>query len=108
MDPGELVGARQQRWIDVAVLLAVCGLLFFSFLGQRPLWDIDEGMHAHTSKQMVLTGDWVTPTMNGERFYDKPPLFNWLVAISRASCSATAPPESPVPLPRATKGTPRS
>ena len=31
-----------------------------------------------------------------------------LVAITRASRSATAPPESPVPLPRATKGIARS
>ncbi len=73
---------RKQQWIDVVILGALCLLLFFSMLGDRPLWDIDEGMHAHTSKEMVLTGDWVTPTMNGERFYDKPPLFNWLVSLA--------------------------
>ncbi len=66
----------------VPLLLLLCGVLFFAFLGDRPLWDIDEGMHAVTSKEMVLTGDWVTPYFNGEKFYDKPPLFNWLVALS--------------------------
>ena len=36
-------------------------VLFFFRLGERPLWDIDEGMHAATSKVMVETGDWLTP-----------------------------------------------
>ena len=31
---------------------------------------------------MVLSGDWVTPRYNGDKFYDKPPFFNWLVACS--------------------------
>jgi 4-amino-4-deoxy-L-arabinose transferase-like glycosyltransferase len=39
-------------------------------------------MHGATSKEMVLSGDWVTPFYNGEKFYDKPPFFNWLVACS--------------------------
>ena len=66
----------------LSVLIAVCLILFFFRLGERALWDIDEGMHAATSKDMVLSGDWLTPQYNGEKFYDKPPLHNWLVAIS--------------------------
>jgi len=73
---------NRRLWIDMAILVLLCLALFFSLLGDRPLWDIDEGMHAHTSKVMVETGDWVTPTMNGENFYDKTPLFNWLAAIA--------------------------
>ena len=78
------VGATTRREIvvDLTILVLLCLALFFSLLGDRPLWDIDEGMHAHTSKVMVETGDWVTPRMNGETFYDKPPLFNWLVAMA--------------------------
>ena len=63
-------------------MVAVCLILFFFNLGNRALWDIDEGKHAATSKDMVLSGDWVTPKYNGEKFYDKPPLHNWFVAIS--------------------------
>ena len=63
-------------------LVFLCLLLFFFQLGARPIWDIDEGMHASTSKDMVLSGDWVTPTFNGENFYDKPILHNWFVALS--------------------------
>ena len=68
--------------ILIFTLIAICLILFFFNLGDRALWDIDEGMHAATSKDMVLTGDWLTPQYNGEKFYDKPPLHNWLVAIS--------------------------
>jgi 4-amino-4-deoxy-L-arabinose transferase-like glycosyltransferase len=53
----------------------------FYRLGARPLWDVDEGMHAVTSKEMVLSGDWITTTFNGKNFYDKPVLYNWFVAI---------------------------
>lgn len=53
-----------------------------SFLGVRDIWDIDEGMHAAIAQTMVLSGDWVTPVFNGEAFFDKPALFNWLNAIS--------------------------
>ena len=66
----------------VLVLLVVCLTLFFFRLGSIPLFDRDEGLHAVTSKEMVLSGDWITTTFNGENFYDKPVFFNWLVALS--------------------------
>lgn len=66
----------------ILILLLLSLTLFFFHLGTRPLWDIDEGMHAATSKEMVLSGDWITPQLNGENFYDKPVLFTWLAAIS--------------------------
>ena len=68
--------------VYISTLIAVCLILFFVSIGGRALWNIDEGMHAATSKDMVLSGDWSTPYYNGEKFYDKPPLHNWLVAIS--------------------------
>ena len=64
------------------MLVAICLFLFFFKLGSRALWDHDEGMHAAMARNMVVTGDWVTPTFNGEGFYDKPALFNWLGAAS--------------------------
>jgi len=66
----------------VTILLLLCLTLLFFRLGARPLWNIDEGKHASTSKDMVLSGDWVTPTLNGKNFYDKPILYNWLAALS--------------------------
>ena len=66
----------------IIILIGICLTLFFFRLGARPVWDIDEGKHDVTSKEMVLSGDWVTPQYNGENFYDKPPLYNWFAAVS--------------------------
>lgn len=72
----------QQEALYLLLLCMLCAVLFCWRLDARSLWDIDEGMHAATSKEMALTGDWVTPRYNGEKFYDKPAFFNWLVALS--------------------------
>ena len=67
---------------SILMLCGLCLLLLFFRLGGNPLWDVDEGMHAATSKDMVLTGDWVTTRVNGVNFYDKTVLFNWFAALS--------------------------
>ena len=67
---------------QLVLLIGVAGCLFFSFLGLRDIWDIDEGMHAAMAQTMVLSGDWITPYIDGEAFFDKPVLFNWLNAIA--------------------------
>ena len=66
----------------ILVLSLLCIVLFFFRMGSHALWDRDEGLHASTSKDMILNKDWITPEYNGENFYDKPALFNWFVAIS--------------------------
>ena len=73
---------REYAGTAVLVLAAVCLVNFFFALSYPALFDIDEGMHAAMAKTMVLTGDWVTPVFNGEPFFDKPALSNWLVAAS--------------------------
>ena len=42
----------------------------------------DEPVYGETAKEMLLTGDWLSPRIYGEFWYDKPPLFYWLEAIS--------------------------
>ena len=66
----------------ILVLSLLCIVLFFFRLGSYSLWDRDEGLHASTSKDMILNNDWITPEYNGKNFYDKPALFNWFVALS--------------------------
>jgi 4-amino-4-deoxy-L-arabinose transferase-like glycosyltransferase len=73
---------QKKEILWVLILILLCLILFFFRLGARPLWDIDEGMHAATSKEMILSGDWVTPKFNGVPFYDKPIFHNWLVALA--------------------------
>src|SRR2546429_9269699 len=60
-------------------VVVVVSQLFFWRLG-RPGFSDTEGMYAEPAREMVLTGDWVTPRMNGEPFLTKPPLAYWLAA----------------------------
>ncbi|MEK7242283.1 MAG: glycosyltransferase family 39 protein, partial [Planctomycetota bacterium] len=65
----------------IALLVSLCIVLFFFNLGGRDLWAPDEGEYAQISQEMLDTGDWVIPRMNDQPTAQKPPLFNWAVAI---------------------------
>jgi len=60
-------------------ILLLASPLFFWRLG-RPGFSDTEGMFAEPAREMIVTGDWVTPRMNGEPFLTKPPLMYWLSA----------------------------
>ena len=42
----------------------------------------DEGRYVGVAWEMVRSGDWLTPTLNGLPYFHKPPLFYWLTAVS--------------------------
>src|SRR5437899_4572284 len=65
-----------------ALLLALCALLFFLGLGTLGLTDRDEGSNAEAAREMVESGDWLTPTLNGTPRFAKPILIYWLIACS--------------------------
>ncbi len=65
----------------VTLLVAISVLLFFFGLGGRDLWAPDEGEYAEISQEMLQTGDWVVPRINDHPTAQKPPLFNWAVAV---------------------------
>ena len=77
----DTVSAKQELFF-ISVIFCVCLVLFFFNLGQRPLWEYDEAMHAQVAREMLQRGDWCTPVFNGENFYDKPVLHFWLVIVS--------------------------
>ena len=65
------------------IFLTVLGSIFFSFmLGNRPLSVPDEGRYVEISREMVATGDYLTPRLNGVKYFEKPVLFYWLEAFS--------------------------
>jgi 4-amino-4-deoxy-L-arabinose transferase-like glycosyltransferase len=68
-------------WAGLMVLLLTAGPLLFLDLSY-PLLEPDEGRYAEVAREMLTSGDWVVPTLNQKPFYDKPPLFYWLVAGS--------------------------
>jgi 4-amino-4-deoxy-L-arabinose transferase-like glycosyltransferase len=61
----------------VALALA---LAWFGGLGQRKLVKPDEGRYGEIAREMVASGDWLTPRLNGFKYFEKPPLQYWATA----------------------------
>jgi 4-amino-4-deoxy-L-arabinose transferase-like glycosyltransferase len=65
-----------------AAILALLAVLWFVTLGTRHLLEPDEGRYAEISREMLTTGDWVTPRLNGLKYFEKPPLQYWATAVA--------------------------
>ena len=77
-------GRQSSEGIGRGLFLAVMvlpALLIYPRLDFR-LLEPDEGRYAQIPREMVLSGDWIVPTLQGEAYLDKPPLLYWLVASS--------------------------
>jgi len=64
---------------------AVAGLIFAwlaATAGLRPLMLPDEGRYVGVAWEMLRSGDWLTPTLNGLPYFHKPPLFYWITAAA--------------------------
>lgn len=55
--------------------------LFFAHIGTRPLANPDEGRYAGMGLEMLQTGDWIVPHLNGLIYFEKPPLAYWTIAL---------------------------
>ena len=66
------------RW---AALLGLSVLTFLVGLGRPAIQDADEAFYAQSGREMVASGDWITPHFNGDPRTNKPVLFYWLVAL---------------------------
>ncbi len=67
---------------DLLLLVLAFGALFFFRLGSYPLTNPDEGRNAEIPREMVASGDWVTPRLNGVNYFEKPPLVYWTGAVA--------------------------
>lgn len=64
----------------VAVLVLACLLLLVPNLSSA-LMEPDETRYAQIPLEMIRSGDWITPTLHGEPYLDKPPLVYWMTAL---------------------------
>ena len=70
-------------WVLSIVWILLIGLVaFFLNLGSTGLLDETEPLFVEASRQMTVTGDWITPYFNGVTRFDKPPLIYWCQAIA--------------------------
>jgi 4-amino-4-deoxy-L-arabinose transferase-like glycosyltransferase len=70
-------GARLAFWL-LAFLVVMVGV----DNADRPLAHPDEGRYAEISREMAASGDWVTPRLNGIKYFEKPPLQLWAGAAA--------------------------
>jgi 4-amino-4-deoxy-L-arabinose transferase-like glycosyltransferase len=69
---------------DLTILALTFGLLCFQFLGRFPLMEPDEGRYSEIPREMLERMDFITPTLNYVKYFEKPPLLYWLNALSFA------------------------
>jgi 4-amino-4-deoxy-L-arabinose transferase-like glycosyltransferase len=64
------------KWAGISLIL-LCLTIYLVPVTQYPL-NRGEGMYARIPQEMLATGHWLTPTLNGARYLDKPPLLYWI------------------------------
>ena len=64
------------------LLLAVLAVGWLASLGARPLYKPDEARYGEIAREMAQSGDWLTPRLNGFKYFEKPPLQYWASAAA--------------------------
>jgi hypothetical protein len=81
---------RSQPLIHIGLLLALCGVLYFPYLGSIPFFDKGEPREALAVQDIVQRGEWLVPLKRATDIPSKPPLFHWSAAlVSRLTGSLT-------------------
>ncbi len=67
---------------DILLLAGFCAFLFFYGLGAFGLIGADEPRYAQVAREMLERRDWITPTLGGHAWLEKPPLYYWQAMIA--------------------------
>lgn len=71
----------QHVWLVGILSLVVVPAAFLINLGLQP-FDSDEPTRALVALEMIFSGNYITPTINAEFYYNKPPFYNWIIISS--------------------------
>src|SRR5665811_1536343 len=75
--------ASPDNWKRYAIILILAYLVIYILpLGARPAMIPDELRYAEIPREMMLSGNWVSPHLNGLRYFEKPVLGYWLTGMS--------------------------
>ncbi len=66
---------------DVILLFLITMIAYLPFLG-LPAWEGNETIRVIIAKEMIQSGNWIMPILHGKAYFAKPPLMNWLIALS--------------------------
>ena len=67
---------------DILLLTGFCAFLFFYGLNQFGLIGADEPRYAQVAREMLEHRDWITPTLGGQPWLEKPPLYYWQAMLA--------------------------
>lgn len=71
----------RSNWLAPLTVVLIL-FLWLGFLEQRELFHPDEGRYAEIPREMVVSGDWITPRLNGLKYFEKPVLQYWATAVA--------------------------
>src|SRR5919109_2040294 len=73
---------RSSILVHLLLLTALCGVLYFPYLGSTPFFDKGEPREAMAVQDIVLRGEWLFPLKRATDLPSKPPLFHWSAALA--------------------------
>ena len=68
--------------LSFVTLIIVCVFIYFWGIGSYPLMDVDETRYVSMARDMFFSKDYLTLYLNGEYFFEKPPLYFWSECLS--------------------------
>jgi len=74
--------SQEKLLISVGIFFTMLATLYFIGMNWFGLFDVDEAIFTQASVEMLESGNYITPTYNGEPRYHKPPLIYWFQAAS--------------------------
>lgn len=72
---------KQRVYICLAVIVAIL-TIYLVPLGFHPLLEPDEGRYSEIPREMIESGNYITPKLNYVKYFEKPPLLYWMNAIN--------------------------
>jgi len=69
-------------WLFILMIILYGVVFLLPFSGAVHLFDWDEIIFAESAREMIVSDDYLTVTINFEPFWEKPPLFIWLQVVS--------------------------
>lgn len=74
--------AQGNRWLHMVLLVALCGVLYFPYLGSTPVFDKGEPREGLAVQDIVQRGEWLFPLKRAAAIPSKPPMFHWTAALT--------------------------
>lgn len=76
------MGSDPRRLLAITIIGAIMLIVLAHGLGRLPFLETTEARYAEISREMAVSGDWVTPRLNGIKHFDKPPMTYWITAAA--------------------------